>query len=218
MYIQLNGQVIYYERTGEGSPIILTHGNGDTHKIFDNLIPELSKKHTVYALDTRGHGESATAEEYHYNDMAADIAAFVYALELEKPAFLGFSDGGITGLIAASMHPSLFSRMVICGANLSPKGLKFSERFSFRLQYMKHKDKLLALMLKEPHISKYDLSIISIPTLVVAGSKDIVKKKETKRIAKYLPNATLRILPGENHSSYVVHSAKLAPLLAGFLR
>ena len=50
MYIQLNGQVIYYEKTGEGSPIILAHGNGETHKIFDILIPELSRKHTVSAL------------------------------------------------------------------------------------------------------------------------------------------------------------------------
>ena len=92
MYIQLNGQVIYYEKTGEGSPIILAHGNGETHKIFDILIPELSRKHTVYALDTRGHGESASPEQYHYSDMAEDIAAFVHALDLTKPAFYGFSD------------------------------------------------------------------------------------------------------------------------------
>ena len=49
MYIQLNGQIIYYEKTGEGSPVILAHGNNETHKIFDALIPQLSKKHTVYA-------------------------------------------------------------------------------------------------------------------------------------------------------------------------
>ena len=59
MYIQLNGQVIYYEKTGEGSPVILVHGNKESHKIFDVLIPELSKQHTVYALDSRGHGRSA---------------------------------------------------------------------------------------------------------------------------------------------------------------
>lgn len=121
MYIQLNGQVIYYEKTGEGSPIILAHGNGETHKIFDILIPELSRKHTVYALDTRGHGESASPEQYHYSDMAEDIAAFVHALDLTKPAFYGFSDGGITGLICASRYPSLFSSLVVSGANL-PQG------------------------------------------------------------------------------------------------
>ena len=216
MYIQLNGQVIYDEKTGEGSPIILAHGNGETHKIFDILIPELSRKHTVYALDTRGHGESASPEQYHYSDMAEDIAAFVHALDLTKPAFYGFSDGGITGLICASRYPSLFSSLVVSGANLSPRGLKFPVRLHFRRAYIKKKDKLTALMLKEPHITKYELSRITVPTLVLAGSKDIVKKRETKKIAKYIPRATLHILPGEDHSSYVIHSPKLFPLLMDF--
>lgn len=216
MYIQLNGQVIYYEKTGEGSPVILVHGNGETHKIFSHLIPELSKRHSVYALDTRGHGQSASVEQYHYSDMAKDIAAFVRGLDIEKPAFFGFSDGGITGLIAASRYPSLFSALAIGGANLSPKGLKLHMRISLRLKDMKKKDPLISLMLKEPRITKYDLSLISIPTLVLAGSKDIVKIKETKRIAKYIPGATLRILPGETHCSYAVHSDKLAPILLDF--
>lgn len=216
MYIQLNGQVIYYEKTGEGSPIILAHGNGETHKIFDILIPELSKKHTVYALDTRGHGESATAEEYHYSDMAEDIAAFVHALDLKKPAFYGFSDGGITGLITASRYPSLFSSLAVSGANLTPRGLKYFMRRSIRKSYRRKKNPLTKLMLKEPHITKYELSRITVPTLILAGSKDMVKKKETKKIAKYIPNATLHILPGEDHGSYVIHSPKLFPLLADF--
>lgn len=73
MYMQLNGQVIYYEKCGEGSPVILVHGNGETHKIFDVLIAELSKKHTVYAMDSRGHGQSAAVTEFHYSDMADDV-------------------------------------------------------------------------------------------------------------------------------------------------
>lgn len=216
MYIQLNGQVIYYEKTGTGSPIILVHGNGETHKIFDVLIPELAKKHTVYALDSRGHGSSAKVEEYHYTDMAEDIAAFVHALDLVKPAFYGFSDGGIIGLIAASKYPTMFSSLVVSGANLTPKGCKLSFRIYARLHYMKSKNPLWKLMIKEPHITKSDLSNITIPTLVLAGSKDMVRKKETKRIASGIPNATLQILPGEDHMSYVVHSPKLFPILDEF--
>lgn len=108
MYIQLNGQVIYYEKTGEGSPIILAHGNGETHKIFDILIPELSRKHTVYALDTRGHGESASPEQYHYSDMAEDIAAFVHALDLTKPAFTALATAASRVLSAPADIPACF--------------------------------------------------------------------------------------------------------------
>ena len=195
MYIQLNGQIIYYEKTGEGSPVILVHGNGETHKIFDALIPSLSKRHTVYALDSRGHGLSAAVNEFHYADMADDVVSFIHGLDLVKPAFYGFSDGGIVGLIAAFRHPSLFSSLAVSGANLTPFGWRFLPWLSTKLRYIKKKNPLIRLMLKEPHITKSDLS---------------------KRIASWLPNAILKILPGETHSSYVVHSPKLFPLLDDF--
>lgn len=216
MYIQLNGQIIYYEKTGEGSPVILMHGNGETHKIFDVLIPKLAEKHTVYAMDSRGHGLSASAGEFHYEDMAEDVFSFVQALELVKPAFFGFSDGGIAGLIAASKHPALFSALAAGGANMTPSGLKFSARQNIRLSYLKKKDPLTGLMLKEPHITKADLSRIRIPTLILAGSKDMVKTSETKKIAAAIPDASLKILKDETHASYVVHSPKLFPLLDAF--
>ena len=38
MYIQLNSQVICYEKTGEGTPVILIHGNKEDHHIFDELV------------------------------------------------------------------------------------------------------------------------------------------------------------------------------------
>ena len=60
MYIQLNSQVICYEKTGQGKPVILIHGNNEDHHIFDTLVETMSKYHTVYAMDSRGHGESAT--------------------------------------------------------------------------------------------------------------------------------------------------------------
>ncbi len=216
MYIQLNGQVIYYEKTGEGSPVILVHGNKETHKIFDVLIPELSKKHTVYALDSRGHGNSSAVSEYHYTDMAEDVAAFVDALELASPAFYGFSDGGIIGLIAASRYPAMFSALAVSGANLTPMGWKFFTWLPVWLGYLKKRDPLVRLMLKEPHITRADLSQITIPVLVLAGSKDIIRKSETRRIAASIPNAVLKILPDENHFSYVVRSPKLFPLLDEF--
>ena len=50
MYIQLNGQILYYEKYGEGQPFLLVHGNGETHEIFDVLIPELAEHYTVYAI------------------------------------------------------------------------------------------------------------------------------------------------------------------------
>ena len=79
MYIQLNSQVICYEKTGEGAPVILIHGNTEDHHIFDRLIEDMEKDHTVYAMDSRGHGESATPKEFHYADMAEDVINLIKA-------------------------------------------------------------------------------------------------------------------------------------------
>ncbi len=217
MYIQLNGQILYYEKYGEGSPIILVHGNGETHEIFDVLIPQLAIHHTVYALDSRGHGQSATPAELHYADMAEDISMFIDALSLDRPAFYGFSDGGIIGLLVAMKYPTKLSCLMISGANLVPKDLKKKFLRKMKRIYHKTKNQRFLLMLTEPDIMPEQLNRIQIPTLVLAGKKDLVKKSATKRIAASIPDSTLRILDGETHGSYVEHSPKLYPLLAEFL-
>ena len=54
---------------GQGPAIILLHGNSETHEIFDVLIPRLAKDHTVYAVDSRCHGQSENTERISYELM-----------------------------------------------------------------------------------------------------------------------------------------------------
>ena len=65
-------------------------------------------------------------------------------------------------------------------------------------------------MLTEPDIKKEDLEKINIPVLVLAGDKDLVLEEDTRFIARNIPYATLKILKGESHTSYIVHSEKIA--------
>ena len=217
MYIQLNGQILYYEKTGEGQPFLLVHGNGETHSIFDVLTAELSRKYTVYAIDSRGHGLSATPKELHYRDMAEDMAAFIDSLELEKPLYYGFSDGAIVGLLLASAYPDKLDRLLISGANLKPKDIKGRAYRKIKRRYRKDKNEFSRLMIEEPDLTAADLGRIKVPTLVMVGEKDLIKKKVTQQIAAAIPHATLAILHGETHGSYVINSEKLYPLLQDFL-
>lgn len=214
MYIQLNGQIICYEKSGDGQPVVLLHGNGEDHSIFKELSDVLEKNFTVYAMDTRGHGQSAIPGEFHYSDMAEDVINFIQALEIKRPILCGFSDGGITALLTAIHHSELISGLIVCGANLSPKGLKGGALRQIRRQAKLSGSPLDELMLREPDIKEWDLSRIQLPAFILAGEHDMVKPKETKRIASAIPNATLEILPGEDHGSYVIHSARLAPYFA----
>ena len=77
MYIHLNRQILYYEKSGKGAPLLLLHGNGEDHTIFDKLVPLLEQSYTVYAIDSRGHGESNPTDDFHYDGMADDIAKLI---------------------------------------------------------------------------------------------------------------------------------------------
>lgn len=212
MYLDINGINIFYSASGSGPPLILLHGNGESGDIFDQIVPKLSEKYTVYTPDSRGHGKSGSGP-LSYDSMAEDMAGLITCLRLEKPAFYGFSDGGIIGLILASKYPGLLSQLIVSGANASPSGLKARSRIPMRLLYAFGRSPFLGLMLHQQEITHSQLASIKIPVTVIAGQRDLIKERHTKYIADAIPSSKLIILPEENHSSYVVHSKKLLNIL-----
>ncbi len=211
-----NGIKLNYEVCGRGEPFILLHGNGEDISIFNELISELKNDYTVYAVDSRCHGGSETAP-LHYELMAEDVRSFIETLGLIKPVLYGFSDGGIVGIILASKYPNLLGTLISSGANVTSRGLKWQARLSFRLKNLLHPSPLLALMLKEPNLTQKDLNGIDVPTLILCGSEDMIPYKHSEYIARSIPNATLKVLEGEGHSSYVVNSTKLYPIIKSYL-
>jgi len=215
MMIHVNGIDLYYEQAGQGPPLILLHGNGESSKIFRRAMAQFAASHTVYAIDSRGHGrsggrgKSARVKELHYADMAGDVAAFTAALGLEKPCLYGFSDGGIIGLLVAIEHPELLSKLAVSGANITPDGVKAGWQRAVRLGYFVTRNSKYKLMRDEPNITAQELGCIETPTLVLAGEKDLIREAHTRKIAAAIPGALLRILPGESHGSYVINSPKL---------
>lgn len=217
MNSQINNITLNYEVIGQGPPIILLHGNGEDHSIFNVLTKQLSKKFTVYAIDSRGHGKSTQADELSYSLMADDIVKFIKINQIEKPILYGFSDGGIIGLLIAGNYPALLSKLIISGANSNPKALMWHWRVWFCIHYFFTRSAKTNLMMREPDITKNDLNKIEIPTLILAGENDIIKEKDTRFIANNIKNVTLNILPKEDHSSYVVHSPKLYDIIKNFI-
>jgi len=218
MNIDVNNVNLYYEVVGSGAPLIMIHGNSETHEIFDKAAEVLSKHFTCYLLDSRGHGKSQRVTEFHYEDMAEDVYQFIQALHLENVTYYGFSDGGIIGILLASKYPKLFKQMIISGANTRPDALKKRMYVMFKAIYWFKKSPLFKLMLTEPHITKEQLQAIETPTLVLAGSKDLILEEDTRYIAETIPNATLKILDGEDHGSYIVHNTKVAELILEYVR
>ena len=124
MRIAVNGTELYYQVSGRGKPLILLHGNGESGRIFDQIEGSLARDYQVYVVDSRGHGRSGRGVPVDYRLMTEDMAQFIQRLKLDKPAFYGFSDGGIVGLMLAIQHPGLLSCLAVSGANANPQGLK----------------------------------------------------------------------------------------------
>ncbi|MCH5320352.1 MAG: alpha/beta hydrolase [Eubacterium sp.] len=217
MIIRVNNVNINYEVYGNGAPIILLHGNSESHKIFDKLIERLKTDYKVYAIDSRCHGESENTEKISYELMADDVIEFTKSLEIEKPIFYGFSDGGIVGLLIAIKEPYLLSKLIISGANINPNGLAGFNLFFYKLAYFVTRNKLVKMMISEPDIHVSQLRQIKIPTYVLAGQRDIIKQSHTKSIADNIPQSTLEIIPNENHGSYIVHSDKIYHIIKKYI-
>ena len=213
MFFESHGIRLYYEIMGDGPPLIMLHGNGETHHIFDEAVHDLREHFTVYAVDTRGHGQSSPATEYHYDDMAEDIYRFITQLGIERPMLYGFSDGGIVGLLLAIRHPGLLSQLVASGANTEPSGVKKGWLLLFRLIYAASRSPQMKLMLTEPHISPDELHTITTPALLTAGSRDMISAVHTRMIHEAIPDSELVTIHGATHSSYIVHSSEIAALL-----
>lgn len=217
MLAEVNGISIFYTKTGSGEPFILLHGNGEDHTLFDGLAEKLAAKYTVYALDSRGHGQSGKVENLSYSDMAEDVAAFITELGIEKPILLGFSDGAIIGLMLASKYPDMLSALISCGANTRPEQLVKWTLLIIKLGYFVTRDPKLKMMLTEPDISPDDLSKIEVSTLVIAGSRDIIPERYAREISENINYSQCLILPGENHISYIKDSQRVYNAIAPFL-
>lgn len=215
MIAHVNGIDLFYEKSGEGRPLVMVHGNGEDHTIFDEAAGLLGEKFCCYRVDSRGHGQSSPVGVLHYDDMAGDLIGFLEELDLRDVVFYGFSDGGIVGLLAAARCDRI-TTLIVSGANLTPDGVKPAIKLLIRVMHLFKKDPKLALMLREPHIGDDILHGISAKTLVLAGSKDLVLEEQTRHIAAMIPGAELRILEGEGHGSYIVHKEKIGEIIRDF--
>ena len=199
-----------------GKPVILIHGNGGSHNDMETTQRELAQAgYMVYALDSRGQGANKPLEEYHYKDMATDVYEFIKAKGLDKPAVFGFSDGGIIALQLEVMYPGTLGVIATGGANIFVEGSlipSFAEGFLAQ----PNPNPLTRMMQIEPTMTPQDIQTITAPALIMAGEHDLILEDHTRLIASNIPGAELKIIPGEDHGSYICNSSKLTVLLLEF--
>ncbi len=202
---------LHYLEKGQGKPLILLHGNGEDNSYFVYQVAYFSRFYRVIAIDTRGHGQSPRGTApFSIQQFAEDLRGFLDQHDIPKAHILGFSDGGNIALTFALHYPERVDRLILNGANLFPAGVKPTVQLPIVLGYhtaslfakrspkAKENAALLGLMVKEPNIRPEELNGLTVPALVIAGTKDMIRESHTRLIARSLPNARLVLLPGDH--------------------
>lgn len=196
---------------GQGEPLILLHGNGENCDYFNGQIDEFAQYFHVYALDTRGHGKTPRGNSpFTIRQFADDLLGFMDAHKIMKAHLLGFSDGGNIAMIFAMRYPERVNRLILDGANLNAKGVKRSVQIPIEIGYRianlfarmnksaKRNAEMLGLMVNDPNVLPNELVNIHAKTLVIAGTKDMIKEKHTRLIAHSITDAQLVLIPGDH--------------------
>ena len=200
---------LFTAESGTGYPLVLLHGNGEDHTYFAAQIAPLSQIRRVIAVDTRGHGAAPRGSApFTLSQFADDLCVLMDAKGIRQADMLGFSDGGNIALLFALRHPGRVRRLVLSGANLYPRGMVLPAYLAIWATYLMEaltaglpghtgrKRDLYRLMAKEPIIRPAALGALDVPTLVIAGTHDLIRTAHTRLIARSLPHAKLVLIDG----------------------
>ncbi len=215
-YAEVNGIKLYYEQYGAGTPLLVIHGNGADLSAMAPQIAYFSRDHRVIAPDTRGHGKSGLGPgRLTYVQQADDLAALLHQLHLQSVRVIGWSDGGILGLLLAIRHPDKVAKLAVTGANIFPLGVgqaaldgmmqDDARALAMAAQGDRSQDWALVhqrtnLMITQPDITPAQLEAIPCPVLVMAGDHDLILPEHTLLIFQHLKHGQLAIFPNATHS------------------
>ncbi|RYG33317.1 MAG: alpha/beta hydrolase, partial [Burkholderiales bacterium] len=209
-----DGVTFYYETYGEGEPLLLVHGNGSSIGGFGAQIDAFKGKYKVIAMDSREQGKSGSSDKpITYEQMADDLAALLDHLKIASTDVIGWSDGGIEGLLLAMRHPDKVKKLVAMAANLNPsleaiypetEAMAKAMSASFPADQKDTPEgkrflKTTSLLLSQPHIDPKALNKITAPTLIISGDQDVIRLEHTVQIYNNIPNANLAVLPNNTH-------------------
>jgi haloacetate dehalogenase len=115
---------------GSGPPLLLLHGNPQTHVMWRKVAPALAERFTVVATDLRGYGLSGKPPSapdhapYSKRTMALDQLAVMRRLGYERFLLAGHDRGGRVAYRMALDHPDAVAKLAVL--DIVPTGEAFA--------------------------------------------------------------------------------------------
>jgi pimeloyl-ACP methyl ester carboxylesterase len=226
-YADIAGLKTWYDTTGSGDPLVLLHGGISTNETWGAQMPAFAERFHVFAPERRAHGHTPDVEgPLNYSDMATDTVGFLEAVVKQPAHIVGWSDGGIVGLLVTIARPDLVRKLVAISANSTPAavaGVPESHEMAgfdpddpsldmFRSLYAasspdgpEHWPVVLKKFTEmigsaQPDITPDELAGIKAPTLVVSGDDDMITLEHTVELYRAIPGSELAVVPGTSHA------------------
>jgi 3-oxoadipate enol-lactonase len=116
--VNVNGVQIYYEINGSGDWVLQVPGAVNGHEGYGAVTPGMAKHFKVIDFDPRGYGLSdRPKQKYTFDVWAADMAALLDALGVERAHVHGGSMGGSLAIHYAARYPDRVSGLVVSGSS-----------------------------------------------------------------------------------------------------
>jgi pimeloyl-ACP methyl ester carboxylesterase len=124
-YLNVPGGRLFYEKAGQGEPIVLLHDGLLHREVWDGQFKVWAADHTVVRYDRRGFGRSDAPTEPYSN--VDDLAAIFEHFKIDSAIVMGMSAGGRLATDFTLQHPHRVTHLVLVGAVVS--GMSYSQHF-----------------------------------------------------------------------------------------
>jgi valacyclovir hydrolase len=211
--------------------VLLIHGFGGTPESdFAGQLPPLRSHFRVIAPHLHGYGRSTHRDSYalsFYRDDANDLATLLDSLNIDKVLVLGFSDGGIVGLLLAALYPQRVLALAVMGAQpaINAQNVASIRHWLIDTPLPEDWQKELAKLHGEPYwrslpqmyvegqeklvaaggviITEEELASIRCPALIMHGKRDrIVPADYARIISERIPNSQM-LLFDAGHAAHL---------------
>jgi pimeloyl-ACP methyl ester carboxylesterase len=238
-HVDRDGGRLWYAAYGEGAPVVLLHGGLGHSGNWGRQLPALlGAGYRVVLIDSRGHGRSTRdARPLRYESMAADVAAVMDRLRLERAALVGWSDGAVIALLLAMASPSRVAGVFFFACNVDPSGVKQVDgtnpvlRRCMRRHAADHRllsptpegfpdlaEAVGRMQATQPDVSVRELEGIRVPVAIAHAEHDeFIRREHAEHLARSIPGADLIELRSVSHFAPLQRPAVFNGAMLAFL-
>ncbi len=112
--VRLPSSETFFVDEGSGTPLVLIHGMGGDHTVWDSQLAGFRDRFRIVRPDILGHGGSEKPPgPWTFTQFSRQIAELLAHLEIPRAIVCGFSLGGSIGQAVAMDHPGRVAGLVI---------------------------------------------------------------------------------------------------------